>query len=297
MSILADKETRLLIQGITGKEGIRACQESLSYGTVVVAGVTPNKGGQKVAGVPVYDSVDEALLAHPDINTSYIAVPPEFVKNAAFEAIAAGIPLVIILTERVPTLDSAWIVAHAAVKNVRVIGPSAIGVISPGKAKIGAIATGDMIRGFTEGPVGVISKSGGMASELCFALTRSGLGQSTAIGMGGDVITGSSFVDLLSLFSTDAQTRAVVLFAEIGGTAEEDAAQYIIASEFKKPVVAIVAGKFGDYLPQDSVLGHAGAIVSQGSGSYESKLQSLRGAGVHLAQTVEEIPDLLKMLI
>ena len=297
MSILVDKNTRLLIQGITGKEGSRACHESLSYGTAVVAGVTPKKGGESVEGVPVYNTIKEALLEHPEINVSFIAVPPVFVKVAALEAIKAHIPLIIILTEHVPTLNCAWIMAHAKARGVRVIGPSAIGVISPGKAKIGSIATGEMIRGFTEGPIGVISKSGGMTSEICFALTKAGLGQSTAIGMGGDVIAGSSFVDMLTLFANDEQTRGVAMFAEVGGSSEEEAAQYITQTKFNKPVVAIVAGEFGTVLPEDTVLGHAGAIVSQGRGSYESKVKALLSAGVHIAQSVEEMPELLKKLI
>ncbi len=294
MSILVDKKTRLLIQGISGKEGLRACREALAYGTKVVAGVTPGKGGTKADAVPVYDTISLALKKHTDINATFIATPAPFVKDAALEAIYAGIPLIVILTEHVPTQDSAWIQAYAKAANVRVIGPSAIGIISPGKAKIGSIGTGDMIRGFTAGPIGVLSKSGGMASEICFALTRAGLGQSTAIGLGGDVIAGSSFADMLSFFAKDLQTKAVVLFAEVGGSYEEDAAAFIKKTKFNKPVVAIVAGGFGSLLPEDTVLGHAGAIVSRGRGSYESKIKALRSAGVVIANTVEEIPILLK---
>ena len=294
MAIFVDKKTRLLIQGITGKEGMRASQESLSYGTKVVAGVTPGKGGQKVGKVPVYDTVAEAQRKHKDINATFITVPGRFVKDAALEAILAKIPLVVILTEHVPVLDAAWIVAYAKREGVQVVGPSAIGIISPGKAKVGSIGTGEMTRGFKPGPVGVMSKSGGMTSELCFALTKAGLGQSTAIGMGGDVIAGSSFVDMLKLFAQDKETKAVVMFAEVGGSYEEDAAMWITKNKFKKPVVAIVAGGFGKLLPEDTVLGHAGAIVSRGKGSYESKIKTLKSAGVMIAATVEEIPIVLK---
>ncbi len=294
MSILIDENTRLLIQGLSGKEGTRACQESLQYGTKVMAGVTPGKGGARVEGVPVFESVTQALQTYPEINTTFIAAPAAFVKDAALEAIHAGIPLIIILTEHVPTQDSAWIQARAKVAGARVIGPSAIGIISPGKAKVGSIGMGDMIRGFMPGAIGVVSKSGGMTSEICFTLTRAGLGQSTAIGLGGDLIAGSSFKDMLALFAEDTETKAVVLFAEVGGTYEEEAADFIIQTKFAKPVVAIVAGEFGAALPEDTVLGHAGAIVSRGRGSYKSKITALQQAGVEIAVTVEEIPLLLK---
>ncbi len=294
MSILIDKKTRLLIQGITGKEGTRAAQESLAYGTKVVAGVTPGKGGQNVEGVPVYNSIVEALRKHKNINATFITVPAPFLKSAALEAIDAKIPLIVILTEHVPTLDSAWIVARARQEGVRVIGPSAIGIISPGKAKIGSIGTGEMIRGFKPGPVGVISKSGGITSELCFALTRAGLGQSTAIGMGGDVISGSTFAEMLALFAKDPQTKAVAMFAEVGGSYEEEAAAFIKKTKFKKPVVAIVAGEFGSLLPEGTVLGHAGAIVARGRGSYASKIRAFRNNGILIANTIEDVPRILK---
>jgi len=297
MSILIDKKTRLLIQGITGKEGTRAAQESLSYGTKVVAGVTPGKGGQRVGKVPVYNTVAEACRRHKDINATFITVPAAFLKSAALEAIYANIPLIVILTEHVPTLDTAWIVARARSAGVRVIGPSAIGIISPGKAKIGSIGTGDMTRGFKPGPVGVLSKSGGMASELCFALTRAGLGQSTAIGMGGDSISGSAFADMLLLFANDPDTKAVALFAEVGGSYEEEAADFIKKTKFKKPVVVIVAGEFGSTLPEGTVLGHAGAIVSRGRGGYASKIKALRSGGILIAHTIEEVPLILKQAL
>lgn len=297
MAILIDKKTKLLIQGITGKEGMRACHESILYGTTVLAGVTPGKGRQKVEKVPVYDTVAEACANHPDINASFITVPGAFAKSAALEAIHARIPLVVILSEHVPTLDASWIVAYAQHNGVRVVGPSAIGIISPEKAKIGSIGTGEMTRGFTKGPIGVISKSGGMTSEICFTLTRAGLGQSTAIGMGGDVIAGSSFADMLKLFANDKETKAIAMFAEVGGSYEEEAAEFIRRTKFKKPVVAIVAGGFGAALPEDTVLGHAGAIVSKGRGSYASKVKALKAAGVHIVDTVEEMPIVLKKLL
>lgn len=294
MSILVDKNTRVLIQGITGSEGSRACQEMLSYGTKVLAGVTPGKGGQKVEEIRVYDTVKEALRRHRDVNTSLIAVPAAFAKDAALEAIDAGVPLIDILTEHVPTQDSAFILHYARLRGVRVVGPSSVGIISPGKAKIGSIGSSEISRVFRAGPVGLISKSGGMTAEIASVLSARGLGQSTVIGMGGDQIIGSDFVDLLKLFAEDRETRAVVLFGEIGGTYEEQAAEFIIRSGFRKPVVALLAGKFSSRLPRETILGHAGAIVARGRGSYESKIKALKSAGVVIAESVEEIPVLVK---
>lgn len=294
MSILINEQTRLLIQGITGKEGTRTCRESLSYGTPVLAGVTPGKGGQQVENVPVYNTIKEALAEHPDINATFITVPGMFVEAAAVEAVDAGIPLVVILTEHVPMIMSSRVMAKAKAAGARVVGPSAIGIISPGKAKIGSIGSGEMIRGFTPGPVGVISKSGGMTSEICFALTRAELGQSTAVGLGGEIISGSSFAEMLELFARDDETKAIAMFCEVGGSYEEEAADFIIKNKFEKPVVAIVAGRFGGLLSEGTVLGHAGAIVSAGRGSYESKIAALKNAGVYIAETVEEIPGILQ---
>jgi succinyl-CoA synthetase alpha subunit len=293
MSILINSKTRLLIQGITGVEGSRVCADMLSYGTKVIAGVTPGKEGQQVEGVPVYNSVADAKKKHPAVNTSLIVVPARFVKDAAAEALSAKIKLINILTEHVPTRDTAWIIAQARKSGARIVGPSSIGIISPGESKVGAIGIGAMVRAYTPGPIGLISKSGGMTSEIALALTNAGLGQSTAIGAGADVLAGSDFSDLLPLFAKDEKTKAVVIFGEVGGTAEERMAEYIRSSDFKKPVVALIAGRFGSRLPKDTVLGHAGAIVSQGQGSYASKIKELKSAGVFIARSVEEIPGIL----
>lgn len=294
MSILVDKNTKVLIQGITGNEGSRACREMIAYGTKVLAGVTPGKGGQRVGGVPVYDTVKEALARHPAVNTSLIAVPGVFVRDAAKEAIFAGIPLVDILTEHVPVYDAAEIIALARSRHCIVVGPSSVGIISPGKGKIGSIGSGEVKRVFTPGPVGVISKSGGMTAEIASVLTGAGLGQSTALGIGGDQLVGSDFVDILKLFAQDPETRALVIFGEVGGTYEEQAAEYIKESKFKKPVVALIAGEFSALLPPETVLGHAGAIIAKGRGGYASKINAFKKAGVMIANTVEEIPMLLK---
>ena len=296
MGILIDKNTRVLIQGITGTEGSRACYEMLAYGTAVVAGVTPKKGGQVVEGVPVYNSVKEAAEKHP-ADLALIVVPPQFVKDAALESLQAGIKLINILTEYVPPRDTAIMVAWAKKLGARIIGPSSIGIISPEQAKVGSIGSSDIKNVFTAGPIGIISKSGGMTAELAYVLTRSGWGQSTVIGMGGDMIAGSDYADLLGLFEKDSETKAVVMFGEVGGTYEEDAAEYIRAGKFTKPVVAVVGGRFTDKLAQGIILGHAGAIVSKGKGGYDSKINALKDAGVLIAETVEQIPVLLEKVL
>ncbi|MDP3771964.1 MAG: succinate--CoA ligase subunit alpha [bacterium] len=297
MSILIDKKTRILIQGITGNEGARACREALAYGTKVLAGVTPGKGGQRVEGVPVYNTIAEAMRIHAAINTSLIVVPGVFVKDAALEAIHARIPLIVILTEHVPAADAALIVHTARRYGVRIVGPSSIGIISPGKAKIGSIGTAEIAHVFRPGPIGVISKSGGMTAEIAVVLGRAGFGQSTVVGIGGDLIIGSDFADLLVLYKDDPETRAIVLFGEVGGTYEERAAEYIAQARFKKPVVALIAGRFAEALSEETVLGHAGAIVARGRGSYASKIRALKKAGVHIASSVEEIPLILKRVM
>ncbi len=294
MSILIDKKTRAILQGITGREGSRACREMRAYGTKVLAGVTPGKGGQSVDGVPVYDTVGEAVACHKGINATLIAVPGPFVRDAAIEAITAGIPLIVILTEHVPVQDSAFLTRYARYRKVRIVGPSSVGIISPGKGKIGSIGSGGTADVFSKGPIGLISKSGGMIAEIASILTNAGLGQSTAVGIGGDMVIGSDFADLLELFETDSATRAVVLFGEIGGTYEERAASLIRSKKIRKPVVAVVAGKFSRFLPPESVLGHAGAIVARGKGGYHSKINAFRRAGVRIAYDIDDIPELVR---
>ncbi|OGY33291.1 MAG: hypothetical protein A3D99_03105 [Candidatus Andersenbacteria bacterium RIFCSPHIGHO2_12_FULL_45_11] len=298
MSILISKKTFVLVQGITGGEGSRAAREMILYGTNVIAGVTPGKGGQITEDkIPVYNTVREALAKHPEINASLIAVPSLFAADAAREAIANNIPLVNILTEKIPVHDVAVVIKEAREAGVLVIGPSSVGIISPHTSKIGAIGSSDIARRvFSPGPVGVISKSGGMTSEISRILTDAGIGQSTAVGIGGDVLLGATLADIARLFQKDKQTKAIVIFGEIGGTYEEELAEAIINNEITKPVVALVAGGFGKALPQGTVLGHAGAIVSQGKGSAESKIRALKKAGVHIAKQPEDIAKILKRI-
>ena len=299
MSILVDKKTRVLIQGITGSEGSRAARDMIAYGTNVLAGVTPGKDGQEVEGIRVFNSVAKAVEIHPEINFSFIAVPAPFVLDAALEALHGGIKTIDILTEGVPVHDVAQMIALARRTGGRIIGPSSIGIISPGQnAKVGSIGSGDVAgRVFSPGPVGVISKSGGMTAEISRILTDSGLGQSSAIGIGGDILIGSDFLDLALLFEKDPETRAIVIFGEVGGVYEEKLAEGITNGLVTKPVIALIAGDFGQKLPAGATLGHAGAIVSKGRGSAKSKIQALKQAGALIAKTPEDIPKLVKQCI
>lgn len=303
MAILIDQNTRVLVQGITGRSGTQVTEMLQKYKTKVLAGVRPGKGGEAVLGVPVYNTVAEALSAHPEINTSLIYVPPGFVLDAAFEAIGAlsspsygrqgKMPLIHIFTEKVPTLDSAKIYAKGKETGVRVLGPASIGAISPSLSKIGSIG-GTENRGFKKGDIGMISKSGGMCSELANILVSAGFGQSTVIGIGGDVIIGTNFVDCLELFEKDSETAAVVLFGEVGGTYEEEAADFIKNGKFSKPVVAYIAGRFVEKLPTGTPLGHAGAMIEIGRGSWQSKVEAFEKTGVKVAEKLEDLPKLLK---
>ncbi len=293
MAILVTNQTRVLVQGITGKEGSKVALQMKNYGTKVLAGVTPGKGGQEVHGVPVYNSIKEALENHPGINTSLVSVPNFAAFGAMKEAIDNSIPLINVFTEHIPIADTAKAIAMAKKAGVRIVGPSSMGIISPGIGKVGQIGGEDPRGVFTKGNVGVISKSGGMASETAWILTKNGIGQSTVIGIGGDILIGSSFADLLLEFEKDEQTESVVLFGEIGGTYEEEAAELIKSGKFTKKVVAFISGLFAESLPEGTKLGHAGAIVYGEKGSYKSKINSLKEAGVIIAKTPDEIPNLI----
>jgi len=290
MSVLVDKNTRLLVQGITGREGHFHTTRMLEYGTNVVAGVTPGKGGQTVEGVPVYDSVAEAVAAQqPD--TTILFVPPRFTLDGIFEALNAGIRKVITIAEGVPVRDRMEVYHYNKnMPDVYVIGPNSFGVISPGKSKAGFMAH----EIYSPGPVGIMSRSATNSYETVLAMTRRGIGQSTAIGVGGDMIPGSSFAKLLPLFQADEETKAVVLIGEIGGADEEIAAEYI-KKHMTKPVVAYIAGRNA---PKGKVMGHAGAIVgASGVGSAQSKIEALTAAGVHIADSPNHVAEILEKLL
>lgn len=296
MSILINKSTRVLIQGITGKSGTQAASELLDYETKLVAGVTPGKGGEEVDTVPVFNTVAEAIQQVGPVDVSMVYVPPLLAKAAVIEAIEAGIPLVHIFVEKMPVLDVAQVLAKANKKGTRILGPASVGAISPGEAKIGSIGGPNPDRVFSKGQVGVISKSGGMCSELAMLITNSGFGQSTVVGVGGDLLTGTSFADLLLEFEEDQATKVVVAFGEVGGSSEIEAAKLIKEGGFTKPFIVFLAGKFAESLPKDTALGHAGAIVGL-EANMEEKIRALREAGAIVAENFEDIPMLIKKAI
>ena len=285
MSILLDKTTRVIVQGITGREGAYHTRNMQAAGTKIVGGVTPGKGGQTAEEVPVFDTVAQAK-AMTDANASCIFVPPAGAADAIMEAASAGIELIVCITEGIPVIDMtrAMLVVHE--KGARLIGPNCPGLCTPGQGKIGIIP----YQIFTPGPVGFISRSGTLTYEVVALLTEAGIGQSTCIGIGGDPIIGSTFVDHLKLFEADPQTQAVVMCGEIGGSDEEDAAEYI-RTTMKKPVVAFISGRTA---PPGKRMGHAGAIISGNTGTAQGKVAALQAAGVPVADTIFDIPDLVK---
>lgn len=296
MSILIDEDTKVIVQGITGREASEKVPEMIDYGTDVVAGVTPGKAGQEVSGVPVYDTVNEALDENPEINTSLIYVPPFAAKDAAMEAMENGIKLLNIITERIPTKDAWEIYERAKQKNVTVVGPTSVGIITPEESKLGPIGGNQPEKVYKPGKVGVISKSGGMTTETSWVVRQAGYGISTAAGLGGDVIAGTSFEDALRMFEEDNQTEAVVMYGELGGTYEEKAAELLEIGEFTKPLIAFIAGNFTEDMPSKKY-GHAGAIIRGERGTPTGKEKSLEEAGAHVVEVHHEIGQKLQQLI
>ena len=293
MAILVNSDTRILIQGITGKQGNQACREILAYGGNVAAGVTPGKGGQEVEGLPVFSTVGEALKALGSVDVSMVYTPPLLVYEAAIEAIEAGVPDLHLFAENVPILDTCRILYRASQKKVKVLGPNSAGAISPGLGKIGSIGGPNPDAVFSRGPVGVMSKSGGMCSELGNLITSGGFGQSTVVGIGGDLLVGTTFSDLLLEFEQDKETKVVVAFGEVGGSIEIEAAKLLKEGKFTKPMIVFLAGKFAEKLPKDTALGHAGAIVGL-EATMEQKIKILKDSGALVVENFEDIPALIK---
>ncbi|PVU72666.1 succinate--CoA ligase subunit alpha [Vulcanisaeta sp. SCGC AB-777_J10] len=288
MAILINENTKVIVQGITGREGSRHTQYMLQYGTKILAGVTPGKSGQSVQGVPVFDTVEEALRKFPDINTSIVFVPAQFAADSVYEAIDAGIKLIVIITEHIPIHDALRFVNYAKRRGVTIIGPNCPGVVSPLKSKVGILPNHIYTK---SGPVGIVSRSGTLTYEISYHLTQAGIGQSTVVGIGGDPIIGTDMIEVVRMFEEDPETKYIVVIGEIGGTMEERVAQYIGSGKVTKPVVAYIAGRTA---PPGKRMGHAGAIVSMGMGSYESKVKAFQEVNVPVARTPTEVVKLIK---
>jgi succinyl-CoA synthetase alpha subunit len=298
MSILIDADTTFIVQGITGREAVNLTRECLDYGAGarIVGGVTPGRMGRDVHGVPVFDTVEQAVAHHgARIDGSVVTVPPAFTKDAVFEAIENGVKLIVIVTERIPRGDVAQMVELAALRGARIIGPNCLGIIVPDVIKMGGIGgpARDAAKAYTPGPVGVISRSGGMTTEMSSTLTAAGLGQSTAVSIGGDAIIGSSYAELMPLFEADEQTQAIVIYTEPGGRMEAELAAWVQEHDSRLPIVAFMAGRFMDEMPGMS-FGHAGTIVEGKEDTAAEKIERLASAGIVVAEEIAHIPDLVK---
>lgn len=289
MGIIIDKNTRAIVQGITGTQGSFHTKLMLEYGTKIVAGITPGKGGTEIHGVPIYDTVEEAQQKS-SADASIIFVPAAFAADAALEALENGIKKVVIITEHIPIKDAVGLMAIAKQAKATIVGPNTPGIVTPDECKLGIMPA----HIFKSGGVGMVSRSGTLTYEIAAGMTRNSLGQSTCLGLGGDPITGLNFIDTLRMFASDHQTKAVVLIGEIGGNLEELAAKYIADQKYPKPVVAFIAGRSA---PSGKRMGHAGAIVTGKAGTAESKIEAFRKAGVSVAGKPNDVSDLLTKLI
>jgi succinyl-CoA synthetase alpha subunit len=298
MSILLGEDTTFIVQGITGREAVNLTRECLDYGAgaKIVGGVTPGRRGRDVHGVPVFDTVEQAVEHHGGpIDGSVVTVPPAFTRDAVFEAIENGVRLIVIVTERIPRRDVAQMVELAGMRGARIIGPNCLGVIVPGVIKMGGIGgpARDAAKAYTPGPVGVMSRSGGMTTEISSTLTAAGLGQSTAVSIGGDAIIGSTYAELMPLFEADEQTEAIVIYTEPGGRMEAELARWVTENDSRLPIVAFMAGRFMDEMPGMS-FGHAGTIVEGKEDTAAEKIARLGEAGITVAEEIAQIPDLVK---
>jgi len=289
MGIIVNKNTHAIVQGITGAQGSFHTKLMLEYGTKIVAGVTPGKGGNQIHGIPVYDTVEAAIEKHP-ANASIIFVPAPFAAEAALEALENGIKTIIVITEHIPIKDAVNVMAYAKQVKATIIGPNTPGIITPNECKLGIMPAYI----FKPGGIGIVSRSGTLTYEIAASLTKSNLGQSTGLGLGGDPITGLNFIDILKTFEKDPETKAVVLIGEIGGNLEELTAEYIEKQRYPKPVVAFIAGRSA---PPGKRMGHAGAIIMGKAGTAETKIEALRSAGVKVAEKPSDIARLLARLV
>ena len=298
MSILLSKETTFIVQGITGREAVNLTRECLDYGSKVVGGVTPGRKGREVHGVPVFDTVAQAVEHHGGpIDGSVVTVPPAFTKDAVFEAILGGIKLVVVVTERIPRGDVAQMVELADREGARIIGPNCLGLIVPEVCKMGGIGgpAKDAAKAYAPGPDGVMSRSGGMTTEISSSLTQAGLGVSTAVSIGGDAIIGSTYAELMPYFEADEQTRAIVIYTEPGGRMEAQLAEWVKENNSRLPIVAFMAGKFMDDEEMKGMsFGHAGTIVEGAEDTATQKIARLEAAGIRVVERIDEIPTVVK---
>src|SRR5688572_28260426 len=296
MSILLERDTTFIVQGITGREAVNLTRECLDFGSKVVGGVTPGRKGREVHGVPVFDTVEQAVSNHgAPIDGAVVTVPPAFTKDAVMEAIENGVKLIVVVTERIPRRDVAEMVELANIHDARIIGPNCLGLIVPEVCKMGGIGgpAKDAAKAYSPGPVGVMSRSGGMTTEISSSLTQSGLGVSTAVSIGGDAIIGSTYAELMPYFEADEQTEAIVIYTEPGGRMEAQLAEWTAENDSRLPIVAFMAGKFMDEMPGMS-FGHAGTIVEGKEDTATEKIARLGAAGITVAERIEDIPDLVK---
>jgi len=294
MSILINADTTFIVQGITGREAVSLTRENLDYGAKIVGGVTPGRAGRDVYGVPVYDCVRD-ITAKTRVDGAVVCVPPRFTRDAVFEALENGIKLIVIVTERIPRREVAQMVELAALRGARIIGPNCLGLISPGEAKMGGIGgpAANTRTAYSKGSIGVMSRSGGMTTEIANTLTAAGLGQSTAVSIGGDAIIGTSYAELMPLFEADLDTEAIAIYSEPGGRMEAELADWVRENDSRLPIVAFMAGRFMDDMP-GMRFGHAGTIVEGKADTTADKIERMRAAGISVAERIEEIPALIK---
>jgi len=293
MSILINSETTFIVQGITGREAVNLTRENLDYGAKIVGGVTPGRAGREVYGVQVYDCVRE-ITAKTRVDGSVVCVPPRFTRDAVFEAIENGIKLIVVVTERIPRKQVAQMIELANLRGARIIGPNCLGIISPGEAKMGGVGgpAADTKTAYTKGSIGVMSRSGGMTTEIASTLTAAGMGQSTAVSIGGDAIIGTTYAELMPLFEADPQTKAIAIYSEPGGRMEAELADWLQKNGSRLPIVAFMAGRFMDEMP-GMRFGHAGTIVEGKADTTAEKIKRMKAAGIAVAERIEEIPKMI----
>jgi succinyl-CoA synthetase alpha subunit len=295
MSILITKDTSFIVQGITGREAVNLTRENLDYGAKIVGGVTPGRAGRDIYGVPVYDCVRDVVKAHGPVEGSIISVPPNFTKDAAFEALENGIKIIVIVTENIPRKDVAQMVELADLRGARIIGPNCLGIISPDEAKMGGVGgpAANTRQAYTKGNIGVMSRSGGMTTEIASTLTAAGLGQSTCVSIGGDAIVGTTYAELMPFFEADPETQAIAIYSEPGGRMEAELAEWVKQHDSRLPIVAFMAGRFMDEM-KGMRFGHAGTIVEGKEDTTAEKIARMEAAGISVAERIEEIPELIR---